>query len=85
MLVSGEAAHAEKAPNKPYKVCPEIVQAKDTPCRRQRAESTTVVRLMESDDPRDRKIAVLNEQIKKLEELLEICTKSSIELPEKTN
>lgn len=31
-LVTG-TVYSEQPPNKPYKVCPEIVTAKDTPCK----------------------------------------------------
>lgn len=68
-LLTG-TAYSEQLPNKPYKVCPEVVTAKDTPCRVKRPEATIVVRNVEREDPRDKEIEMLKERIKKLEELI---------------
>lgn len=43
-------AYSEPNPNKPHKVCPEVVTAKDTPCRTLKASSTVAVRLMEGPE-----------------------------------
>lgn len=61
-------AYSEQPPNKPFKVCPEIVRAKDTPCRVLGPTTAVVQRMEIKEDPRDKEIARLKEQIKILEE-----------------
>lgn len=60
-------AYTEPQANKPYKVCPEIVEAKDTPCR-VLGPSVAVVHRMEVPNPDKKKIIELEEKIKILEE-----------------
>lgn len=64
-------AYSEQLPNKPFKVCPEIVKAKDTPCRALGPTAAVVQRMEIKEDPRDKQIAELKAKIKILEELLE--------------
>lgn len=64
-------AYSEQLPNKPFKVCPEIVAAKDTPCR-VLGSTVAVVHRIEKDDPRDKEIAQLKEQIKVLEDMIRL-------------
>ena len=67
-LLTG-TAYSEQPPNKPFKVCPEIVTAKDTPCRTL-GPTIAVVSRMEIENPKDKEIAKLKEQVKILEEKL---------------
>ena len=46
-LLTG-TAYSEPQANKPYKVCPEVVTAKDTPCKVAKPTATVAVRLMEA-------------------------------------
>jgi hypothetical protein len=64
LLVSN--SYAESV-NKPFKVCPEIVTAKDTPCR-VLGPTVAIVNRMEIEDKRDKEIKELKEKIKILEE-----------------
>ena len=68
-------AYSEQLPNKPFKVCPEVVTAKDTPCR-VLGPTTAIVHRVEKEDTRDKEIAELKAKIKILEELLENYVKS---------
>jgi len=68
-LLTG-TAYSERPPSKPYKICPEYVTAKDTPCRRLGPEATIAVRPIIAEDPKDKYIETLKERIRKLEELL---------------
>lgn len=70
-------AYSEPQANKPFKVCPEVVQAKDTPCR-VLGPTTAVVHRMElpntSKEDRERVKAViemLREMANQLEKDLE--------------
>jgi hypothetical protein len=66
-LVIGTAYSEPKASDKPFKVCPEIVTAKDTPCR-VLGPTVAVVSRMEIEDKKDKEIKELKEKIKILEE-----------------
>ena len=76
-LLTGTAYSGQQV-SKPYKVCPPVVQAKDTPCRAQGAEAAIVVRNMEqpanSFESENKELKRLIEQlvdkIKELEEKL---------------
>jgi hypothetical protein len=59
-------AYSEQLPSKPFKVCPEIVTAKDTPCRTLGPTSAIVSRI-EKPDTRDKEIQELKEKIKQME------------------
>ncbi len=69
-LVTG-TAYSEQLPNKPFKVCPKVVTAKDTPCQVATPTAAIVHRIEIKEDPRDKEIAELKAKIKILEELLE--------------
>ncbi len=63
-------AYSERLPSKPFRVCPEIVTAKDTPCR-VLGPTTAVVSRMEKPDEtkiKDQRIAELEQLVKQLEE-----------------
>ena len=75
-LLTG-TAYSEQPPSKPYKVCPEVVKAKDTPCRVQKAEAVVAVRYIEREDPRDKEIAALKERVRQLEEALNVLLQSN--------
>ncbi len=62
--------YSEQLPSKPYKVCPEVVTAKDTPCRVATPTAAIVHRIEIKEDPRDKKIIELTEQVKQLEEII---------------
>jgi hypothetical protein len=64
-------AYSEQLPNKPYKVCPEVVTVRDTPCRVAKPTASIVQRDIVREDPKDKEIADLKAKIKILEELLE--------------
>ena len=70
-LLTG-TAYSEQLPNKPFKVCPEVVRAKDTPCRVLGPTVTTVVRNIEREDPKEKEIAELKTRIKELEEIVNV-------------
>ena len=63
-------AYSEQLPNKPFKVCPEVVTAKDTPCR-VIGPSAAIVHRMEKPDTRDEEIRRLQEENALLRRLLE--------------
>lgn len=68
-------AYSEQLPSKPFRVCPEVVTAKDTPCR-VLGPTTAVVNRMEKPDIRDKEIQELKEKIKQLEaQLRELQTR----------
>lgn len=68
-------AYSEQLPSKPFRVCPEVVTAKDTPCR-VLGPTTAVVNRMEKPDTRDKEIQELKEKIKQLEaQLRELQTR----------
>ena len=69
-LVTG-TAFSEQLPSKPFKVCPEVVKAKDTPCRVLGATASVVVRNVEREDPRDKELARLREENSELRKLLD--------------
>ena len=68
--------NAEPQVNKPYKVCPEVVTAKDTPCRASKPTATVAVRLMEAPK------TDLERENKHLKELVEQLTNKIKELEE---
>lgn len=51
-------------------MCPEVVTAKDTPCKVATPTAAIVHRIEIKEDPRDKEIAVLKEQVKQLEEMI---------------
>ena len=65
-LLTGTASIAQPASDKPYKVCPEVVTAKDTPCR-VLGPTTAVVQRMETPNEDKKKIAELQHRIQMLE------------------
>ena len=69
-LVTG-TAYSEQLPSKPFKVCPEVVTAKDTPCR-VLGPTTAVVHRIEKEDPRDKEIADLKEKVKQMEDVIRV-------------
>lgn len=60
-------AYTEPQANKPFKVCPEIVEAKDTPCR-VLGPSSVLTHRMEVPNEDKKKIKELEEKNKSLEE-----------------
>lgn len=58
-------AYSEQLPNKPYKVCPEVVTAKDTPCRVATPTAAIVQRMETPDTSKEDR-----ERVKKTIELL---------------
>ena len=69
-------AYSEQLPNKPFKVCPEIVTAKDTPCRVATPTAAIVHRTEVPKDEKDRErvkmvIDMLRELANQLEKDLE--------------
>mgnify|MGYP003346696083 CR=1 FL=1 len=70
-LVTG-TAYSEPQASKPYKVCPEVVTAKDTPCKVATPTAAIVHRMEVKEDPRDKEIAELKERIKQLEEIVRV-------------
>lgn len=58
------------AETKPYKVCPEVVAAKDTPCK-VATPTASIVHRIEVPDNKDQKIKQLEEENKLLKKLLE--------------
>ena len=69
-------SNAEPQANKPYKVCPEIVTAKDTPCKVLKPTATIAVRLMEApktplEQENERLKALVEELTSRLKELIE--------------
>ena len=64
-------AYSEPQANKPYKVCPEVVTAKDTPCK-VATPTASIVHRVEKEDPRDKQIIELKDQIKQLEEMIRV-------------
>ena len=74
-LVTG-TAYSEQLPNKPFKVCPEVVTAKDTPCR-VLGPTVAVAHRIEKPDTRDQEIRRLQEENALLRKLLdELKTKN---------
>lgn len=64
-LIPG-TGYTEQLPSKPFKVCPEIVEAKDTPCR-VLEPSVAVVHRIEKPNDDKKKIAELQHRIQWLE------------------
>ena len=64
------------AETKPYKVCPEVVTAKDTPCKVATPTAAIVHRIEIKEDPRDKQISELKEQLKQLEEIIRVLQSS---------
>ena len=69
LLLAGTAG-AQQSTNKPFKVCPEIVRASDTPCRVMGPTASIVQRDIVAEDPRDRRIKDLEARIAELEALI---------------
>jgi hypothetical protein len=69
-LLTG-TAYSEQLPNKPFKVCPEVVTAKDTPCR-VLGPTAAIVHRVEKEDPRDKEILELKEKLKQMEEMIRV-------------
>lgn len=67
-LLTG-TVYSEPQANKPYKVCPEVVTAKDTPCK-VATPTAAIVHRIEKPNEDKQKIAELEEKIKVLEALL---------------
>ena len=65
-------AHSEQPPNKPFKVCPEIVTAKDTPCRVLPPTASIVNRIEVNLDNKDQEIRRLREENALLKQLLNV-------------
>lgn len=63
-------AYSEPPPNKPFKVCPEIVTAKDTPCRVLGPTTAVVARKEVPDEAKKNaeRIAELQAKVNALEE-----------------
>ncbi len=59
-------AYSEQPPSKPFKVCPEVVTAKDTPCR-VLGPTAAITNRMEVPNTDKKKIKELEEKIKILE------------------
>jgi hypothetical protein len=53
-------------------VCPEVVTAKDTPCRVATPTAAIVHRIEIKEDPKDKEITVLKEQVRQLEEMIRV-------------
>jgi len=68
-------AYADKVPDRPFKVCPEVAKLKDYPCVAM-GPVATIVHRMEKEDPRDKQIADLKEQVKQLEEMIRVLQSS---------
>ncbi len=64
-------AYSEPLPNKPFKVCPEVVTAKDTPCR-VLGPTAAIAHRIEKEDPRDKEILELKEKLKQMEEIIRV-------------
>ena len=71
-------AYSEPLPSKPYKVCPQVVKAKDTPCRVQGPEAAIVVRNVER---RESDAEFENKELKRIiEQLIEKIKELEIRL-----
>lgn len=70
-LLAG-TVYSEQLPSKPFKVCPEIVNVKDTPCRVLGPTSSIVHRDIIKEDPKDKEIIELRDRIKQLEEIIRV-------------
>jgi hypothetical protein len=68
-LVTG-TAYSEQLPSKPFKVCPEVVRAKDTPCR-VLGPTTAIVQRIEIPNEDKKKIAELEQENANLRKLVE--------------
>lgn len=66
-LLIGTASIAQPASDKPFKVCPEVVKAKDTPCRVLGPTASVTNRMIIKEDFKDKEILELRDRIKKLE------------------
>lgn len=72
-LQIGTAYSGPPASNKPYKVCPEIVTAKDTPCHALGAEAAIVHRMeiVPTENRLETENKILKEMIEKLSNKIE--------------
>ena len=68
-LIAPQASKAETIA-KPFKVCPEIVKAKDTPCR-VLGPTAAIVHRIEIPDNKEQQIKQLEEENKMLRKMLE--------------
>jgi hypothetical protein len=68
-LVTG-TAYSEQLPSKPFKVCPEVVRAKDTPCR-VLGPTAAVVQRIEKPDEKEEELKKLREENANLRKLVE--------------
>ena len=70
-LVTG-TAYSEQLPSKPFKVCPEVVTAKDTPCHVLGPTAAVVHRTEIPKDDKDReRIKMIIETLRELANALE--------------
>lgn len=69
-LLTG-TAYSEQLPNKPFKVCPEVVTAKDTPCRPLGPTASIVHRSKKSEPKSLTELEQENKQLKEAIKLLE--------------
>lgn len=86
-LLTGTASIAQPVSDKPFKVCPEVVKAKDTPCRVLGPTAVAANRMIVVKDDKDKEILDLKERIKKLEaenSILKEVPKVDIEKPSAT-
>lgn len=76
-LLTG-TAYSEQLPSKPYKVCPEVVTAKDTPCRVATPTASIVQRIEVPKDDRDReRVKLIIEMLREMANSLEKDIESS--------
>ncbi len=76
-LLTG-TAYSEQLPSKPYKVCPEVVTAKDTPCRVATPTASIVQRIEVLKDDRDReRVKLIIEMLREMANSLEKDIESS--------
>lgn len=57
-------------------MCPEVVTSKDTPCKVATPTASIVQRIEIKENPKDKEIAVLKEQVKQLEEMIRVLQSS---------
>jgi hypothetical protein len=63
--------------DKPFKVCPEVVTAKDTPCSVLGPTAAITQRKTIKEDTRDKEIVDLKEKVKQLEQIIEQLEKQN--------
>ncbi len=67
-------AHSEQLPSKPFKVCPEVVTAKDTPCK-SLSPTASIVNRMELPDTSKQDRERVKETIRALRMLADLLEK----------